>query len=117
MPYEILGSGDYRSALAHFNKDTLCYSEGHKSLLEDLKSRVKYCRLGYVPGVIMHYYHGAKANRGYNTRYKQLVKHKFDPNTMLDKDEQGLLIPNENFPKELLKYIKDYFRSRLEDGE
>ena len=65
----------------------------------------------------MHYYHGAKVNRGYNTRYKQLVKHKFDPNTMLDKDEQGLLIPNENFPKELLKYIKDYFRSRLEDGE
>jgi len=112
---EILGSADYKLALAFFNMNTLSYCDDHKKILNELKERVKYCRLGYVPTVITHHFHGSKDKRGYNTRYLQLVKYKFNPKTMLDRDEQGLLVPSNRFPKGLLAYIKKYMLDRSED--
>ena len=64
MDFEILGSADYKMALAFFNKDTLSYCDNHKQLLDDFKNRVKYCRLGYVNTLCIHHFHGKKLKEG-----------------------------------------------------
>ena len=115
MQYEVLGSADYRVSLALLNRDCLTYSDKHKQLYDELRERIKYARIGYVPVVISHLFHGSKANRKYTSRYLQLIKHRFDPELMLDTDENGLLVPSKHFPKELSRYNRTYFKERCED--
>jgi hypothetical protein len=70
--------------------------------------------VGYVPGVIRHYFHGSKQNRKYMERWQILVKHQYDPYKHTTYDH-GLLIPSKECPPELLKDILQYFRERNED--
>lgn len=72
-------------------------------------------RLGYCPGVIRHYFHGSKKNRGYSTRWQILVKHQYSPYKHITFNSDGLLIPTKECPQELLKDIHDYFWARNED--
>lgn len=111
----ILGSGDYVMALSFINKDTTYYSENYKKLIDEFKERCKYCRIGYIPVLISHFYHGSKSSRGYDTRWKYLQKYKYDPITMISRDRNGLIIPNKNFPKGLRNYMTKYFNDRQED--
>jgi len=92
-------------------------TDGYKESILDFQYKVKNLRLGYVPGLIRHYYHGSKINRKYVERWQILVKHNYDPYTFLDKNEDGILVPNNNFPKELLDDIYNYFAERNEDEE
>ena len=114
---EILGSSDYKMCLAFLNKDTLHYCKDHKQILDDFKERTKYSRLGYTPTMIIHFWHGSKKSRGYDTRYKKLIQYKFNHSTMLCRDNQGLIIPTKKFPTGLLRYIQNYFIERNEDAE
>lgn len=81
----------------------------------DFQEKCRGLRLGYVPGVIRHYFHGSKINRGYITRWAILVKHKYNPYKHLCYTKEGLLVPSKDCPKELLDDIKNYFVSRNED--
>jgi hypothetical protein len=71
--------------------------------------------IGYVPGTLLHYWHGKKANRGYNTRYKIMSGNDFDPHTDLKKDWQGLWQLAGNKPQ-LRDDLRAYFRARQEDS-
>jgi hypothetical protein len=70
--------------------------------------------VGYVDGLILHHYHGKKANRGYSSRWKILVDHQFDPEKDIYPDSTGLLqLRDKNIAQR--DAIRKYFRSRHED--
>jgi hypothetical protein len=115
----ILGSGDNIMALAYVqevkyasNED---YSEDYKSYIYEFEKKTKSVRLGYVPGMIRHYYHGSKKNRNYGNRWKLLVDHGFQPSLHMCKDEHGIIVPTPACPQGLLDDILQYFHSRNED--
>lgn len=114
----ILGSGDHNMALCFLghglkslNEDV---SEGYKKSMEDYQRKVRGVRMGYVPCVIRHYYHGTKENRKYTERWKILVNHQYDPLKHV-KYQDGLLVPTAECPPELLSDIFHYFEERNED--
>lgn len=117
--YGILGSGDFNMALCLIGKGIESVnrgeSESYKQHVLDYEKKLKTLRVGYVPGIIRHYYHGSKANRHYHTRWKILIEYNYDPLKHIKTDEYGLLIPTKECPNELLAKINDYFYSRKED--
>ena len=116
----ILGSSDNIMALSFIqkgvsvglNKDN---SDNYKKSVLDFERRVKHLRVGYIPGVIRHYYHGSKTNRQYGERWKILVKYQYSPDIHVTYDKQGILVPTDDCPLELLDEIYDYFQGRNED--
>jgi hypothetical protein len=115
----ILGSGDYNMALSFVGqgKESLSQesSSDYKQSVIDFQNLAEGLTLGYVPGVIRHYYHGAKKNRKYTERWKILVKYNYQPSKHLTRDENGLLIPTKECPREFLNEIYQYFSERNED--
>jgi hypothetical protein len=115
----ILGSGDYNVAKSLLNQGAESIhqgnSQGYKDTLKSYQENAKNLRLGYVPGVIRHYYHGSKKNRKYGDRWKILVKHQYDPNIHVFKNEFGLMCPTPECPDQLLTEILQYFSERNED--
>jgi hypothetical protein len=117
--YSILGSGDNNMALSllgyGLNSINGKSSDGYKNAIKEFQIKALNLRLGYVPGVIRHYFHGSKINRKYSERWQILVKHQYDPNKHIVKLKNGLLVPSELCPQELLDDIYNYFKERNED--
>jgi hypothetical protein len=117
--WAILGSGDNIMALSFVQKASRSlnrYStENYKTSVMEFQERVKTLRLGYVPGMIHHSFHGSKKNRRYMDRWQILVKYNYDPTHHIQYDKNGLCIPTEACPPMLLKDISDYFSERNED--
>lgn len=124
----ILGSGDNHMALSWIGKcdnTTNNLSDGYKKSVRDYQERCYSSnigfKIGYVPGVIRHFFHGSKKNRKYIERRKILIEHNFDPNihlTRLSTNSKfdGLLVPVQGLcPNELLDDIMSYFKERNED--
>lgn len=115
----ILGAGDHNMALSYIKNATVSVNkdvtdEYHNSIIE-FERRVKNLRLGYTPGIIRHYFHGLKKKRYYGDRWHILVRNLYNPYEHITKNKDGLLIPTETCPPELLNEILDYFKSRHED--
>jgi hypothetical protein len=117
--YAILGSGDHVMAKALVGKgSTAINPASHKDYfksIEIFEEKAKLLRLGYVPGVIRHHWHGSKVNRKYMERWEILIKHDYSPAIHLTKDAVGLLIPTSQCPSGLLADIVQYGKDRNED--
>lgn len=119
--YSILGSGDDNMMKTWIGEKSWLTSihgnatDGYKKSLKQYSERCKGFKLGYVPGIIRHYFHGSKKNRKYVERWQTLLKWKYDPLQHITKDGYGVLIPTETFPCGLLKDIMAYFKERNED--
>lgn len=115
----ILGSGDNIMALSIIQKGLHAINSGstedYKQTVCEFQDRVKTLRLGYVPGVIRHYYHGSKKNRRYHDRWQVLLKHNFSPNIHTIYTIDGVITPSKQCPRELLDDIMIYFQDRNED--
>lgn len=115
----ILGSGDHQIAMSLIGlaKESLHINVTKDYLNDVLKyqEKVKRLRIGYVHGVIRHYWHGSKESRRYKERWEVLIKHKYSPLLHITKREDGLLVPTKECPKEMLDEIMEYFRVRNED--
>jgi hypothetical protein len=70
--------------------------------------------IGVVDQFVVHHFHGAMKNRGYESRDELLVKHRFDPTADLRKNWQGIYELTGNKPA-LRDAIRRYFVSRNED--
>ena len=118
--HAILGSGDYVFSMSIIGQAIETVNRGeteaYKQHALNYEKQMKRFRVGYVPGVIRHHYHGSKKNRGYENRWKILINHEYDPDKHVTHDENGLLIPTTECPKAMLQEIRDYFFSRLEDS-
>jgi hypothetical protein len=117
----ILGSGDHNMSMCLIGKGNISLnkdvSKGYRKSLNDYEENMKHLRLGYIPGVIRHYFHGNKKDRKYSERWKILVEHKYDPKIHTTTNEFGLIIPTKECPKELLNDIFKYFQERNEDNK
>jgi hypothetical protein len=71
--------------------------------------------IGFVDGLLLHYWHGKKRDRRYAERWNILVDNHFDPDLDLKRDRQGLWQLTERNIK-LRDDIRAYFRSRSEDS-
>jgi hypothetical protein len=113
----ILGSGDHvmRHCILQIGLDAINEASppAYKQAVLAHQKRARGLRLGYVPGVLRHYFHGTKENRKYNDRWKVLLKHEFVPK-MVKRGENGVL----RFchaPAGLKEEVLQYFWDRKED--
>lgn len=114
----ILGSGDFQISqglIGRADSVNQHTHENYRARVRELTERVRHLRVGFVPGVIRHHFHGTKQNRRYNDRWKILVKHQYDPDAHMERDHMGLIQPSPECPPEMLRDIMDYFRMRQED--
>jgi hypothetical protein len=98
-PYTQLGSNDHRASVLEF------------------ETRAKKLNLGYIPGVIYHYFHGSILNRKYTERHEILLNNNYSPSLHLTKNTDGILIPTDKCPQSLLDGIMTYFSERNEDED
>ncbi len=118
----ILGSADRHMAAALIGRVESSYhpkvSKEYKKMLKIWQERAnQYIKknVGYMDGLILHYWHGKKSDRGYSSRWKILYDDNYNPELDLKRDAQGLFqITDRNI--KLRDDIRDYFRSRNEDS-
>lgn len=117
----ILGSNDYFMALAMVGavtpETTQMPGSNYAASLLDWQRKfqsIEHHSIGYVETTILHYWHGRREDRGYNTRWRILVENQFDPLTDLKRNADGVLELTDRSPR-LRKAIQAYFRSRNED--
>lgn len=75
--------------------------------------------VGYLPGLLLHNWHGKKIQRKYQSRWKILRDHQFDPSQDLKRDWQGLWQwAHYDTPRlrALRDGIRNYLASRNEDS-
>lgn len=115
----ILGASDHIMSFCLTNKGiesvNTRYSEDFKNVILKFQKAVKRLRLGYVPCVIRHFFHGSKINRKYVERNEILLRYNYSPSLHITYDENGLMIPSAQFPPEFLVEILEYFKQRNED--
>jgi hypothetical protein len=114
----ILGSGDCIMALAFIGNKSCLNKNYHTDYTDSMlkfQNNAKNLRLGYVPGVIRHHFHGSKKNRKYTERWQILMNNKYSPIEHIKYDEIGILMPTENFTEKFKDEIMNYFIERKED--
>ncbi len=120
----VLGSGDQHMMAAFVGKAGVsgaCCSNLHPNYLAAVlayeKKAIQHVQgdLGYVSGTILHAWHGRKRSRQYQSRWKILEKHQFDPCTDVTKNTQGVLELT-TAKQGLRDDIRSYFNARNEDG-
>ncbi len=118
----LLGSGDHHMAAALIGKvANTIHGKMHPNFLkywarwQDRAEKHIKRNIGYVPGLILHYWHGSKVSRRYVDRWKILVEEKYDPELDLSYDFQGVLqLTDRNI--RLRDRVREYFRVRDEDS-
>lgn len=120
VDWGILGSGDRHMALALIGLVEYSYPGNiHKTyatLLKEYQERCKGLRLGYVPGIIMHYWHGRLADRKYQERWNILTKNQYDPDVDIYFTEHGV-IQLSSKGERLQPELSAYFAGRNEDNK
>lgn len=120
-PFCILGSGDHHLAFGCIGeiKDTIhgkMSQSFHRKLFEWERTAIQitHGEVGFVPGRIEHFFHGAKKRRKYRERWEILYSNGYDPDKHLMYDHQGL-VQLIGHPK-LEQDIHMYNLERLEDS-
>jgi hypothetical protein len=122
----ILGAGDRHMAAALVGRvDQTLHPGLHSTYRRSLHrwqmraERVIRRNVGVMDGLLLHYWHGAKASRGYLDRWRILVRNRYDPDVDVARDAQGLLRlvdTGEARSIALRDDIRAYFASRNEDS-
>jgi hypothetical protein len=115
LDWAILGSGDRHMAMSWIGRvlDS-CPGNIHmnyKIMLMEYQHKCQNFKLSYVPGTILHHWHGRFEDRKYKERWEVLVRHAFDPIT--DVTMSLRLTPS---GKRMEKDLKAYFEGRREDN-
>jgi hypothetical protein len=123
--YAILGAADRHMACSMIGRIEDSFPDGLKTecpeyyekLLVYQERALKHINknIGYVDGLLLHYWHGKKADRRYMDRWKILMNCKYDPELDLKRDWQGLWQIADH-AVDLRDQIRDYFRQRNEDS-
>jgi len=115
----ILGAGDHNMSFSFLGKGVDSVNVGatddYKDSIRAFEDGANGLRLGYVPGVIRHHFHGLKKNRKYMERWRILVDNAYSPKDYMTKNKDGLLVPTAACPQKILDDILKYFKERNED--
>jgi hypothetical protein len=126
IDFGLMGAGDNHMAHA-------LIGEVHRTIHKDLHPRYKerlfewqfraerHIRrnVGYVSGLLIHYWHGRKGDRRYRHRWRILTDNQFNPDIDLKYDWQGLLqlVDRGDLRSITLRdQARAYFRARNEDS-
>jgi hypothetical protein len=116
-----MGSGDHHMAHGLIGEEARSLpkdvSAGYRNAVASWASRAAAevnGKLGFVHGTIEHPFHGRKADRGYQSRWKMFLDHGFDPATDLKRNTHGVLEFSGSKP-DLERSFDRYLRSRNED--
>jgi len=118
IDWAILGSADRHMAMAMIGKAVESGPSNihphYKALLEEFQSRVDGLSIGWVPGTIIHHWHGSISNRKYKERWRILTDNTYDPFVDIGTNEDGII---ELTPKgsRIQKLLFEYFIGRRED--
>jgi len=114
LDWAILGSGDRHMAMAWIGRvlDSCpgTIHRNYKIMLMEYQHKCQNFKVSYVPGTILHHWHGRFEDRKYRERWDVLVRHAFDPIT--DVTMSLSLTP---IGKRMEKDLKAYFEGRRED--
>lgn len=122
----LIGAADHQMAHALIGNVDNSYhgkvSQGYKDVFDRWQDRaLKYVKknIGFVPGSIIHNWHGSRKNRMYIERWEIVIKSGFDPARDLTMDSQGIYQLNDMSPQYiyLRNALNHYFnRQRNEDS-
>jgi hypothetical protein len=122
IDFAILGSADWHMATALVGdvERSLSpqYHDVYKRWVRQWAARAdRHLRrdLGYVPGLLLHSWHGAKRDRQYDVRHREITRGRFNPEEDLKRDWQGLWQLNPDNPA-LRDAVRRLGRARREDG-
>jgi hypothetical protein len=125
VDWAILGAGDYHMACGIIGQMGRSMPTGltpayvdSLNLWQARAEKYGQHNLGYVKGLLVHHWHGKKADRKYFDRWKILVDEQYNPVTDIKKDSQGLyqLVVESRRQERLRDKLRLYFRSRNEDS-
>jgi hypothetical protein len=117
----ILGAGDHHMACSLIGDGAYSLpqniSDDYKNHILNWEKRAArlHKNVGYVKNMLVHYWHGKKADRKYTERWSVLKDNKYEPTNDIYKDFQGLLTFHEGHEK-LRDGIMNYFNQRNEDS-
>ena len=119
IDWAILGSGDRHMALAWIGrvKDSAPgnINQNYMSLLNNYQKVCKGLEVSYVPGTILHHWHGSFENRRYRERWEILTKNNFDPCLDISVSNSGVTCLTRRGLR-LAKDLQEYFTGRREDS-
>jgi hypothetical protein len=107
--------GDWESECFRGHFDSSCAFRNHFETWSRKVYELVKCRVGYVPGKVLHLWHGEHADRQYLNRGLELNAFAFDPSKDLSIDAGGCYSWSSNKP-ELHRWAERYFVTRREDG-
>ncbi len=117
----VLGSADYHMANGLIGKmESTLGQPVHERFKYQLMRWQEFAEesikhdIGYVPGALLHYWHGSKTSRRYQDRWKILTETHFNPDLDLKRDWQGLWQLTDR-SLELRDRLQAYSRQRNED--
>lgn len=126
IDWAILGSGDHSMATAWIGKvDASIHGKMSGAYFDRMRAYQNVCErtirldIGFSANTILHYWHGKKKDRRYQDRWKILTDNKFDPNTDLKTDYQGLyqlVDHHDQRSVDLKRGVRQYFFMRNEDS-
>lgn len=118
----VTGSGDTYMAGCYLGKSGLGIRAGASAGLKRAVARYgelcdRYVRknVSYVPGLLIHYWHGKAKERGYGDRGAAIIEHQFDPHEDLRFDSQGLYKWHED-KWDLERALRKSMEARNEDS-
>jgi len=126
MEFPILGAADNHMAhaltgMASLSIHPKAHPRYRELVLEWENKAEQHIRrnVGYMSGLLIHFWHGRKVDRRYWDRWRILTDLKYNPDTDIQRDWQGVLqLQDRMEPRsiELRDRIMRYFRSRNEDS-
>jgi hypothetical protein len=115
----ILGSGDKHTATALYGEfdrslPPIPLHKDYSAPWLEWQYKARDTKVGYVPGAVVHYWHGKRDDRQYDTRWEILARNTFSPKHHLIRDTDGLWkwVVGQS---QLANEVAEYFRSRKED--
>jgi hypothetical protein len=117
----MLGAGDHHMAWAMIGQYEKTFpgnaSAGYLRSVKKWQDEAAqlHRNVGFVGGTLLHFWHGKKSDRKYNTRWDVLTGANFDPYTDLKKDWRGVYAIQESNIA-LRDGVRAYFRARSEDS-
>jgi len=122
LDFAIMGAADHHMALSligHAEKSLPGgVNRNYRDLVfnwQDRATRHIRKNIGYVPGTILHHWHGKKKDRRYIDRWEFIKKWNFDPTVDIKRDYQGLWQLSDQGLR-MRNDLRSYFRARNEDS-
>ena len=101
---------EYTAATLMNLAQTNHYLQWARPFFDDVQANV-----GFIPGVLFHYWHGTFANRRHRQRHEGLAGFDFDPYADVAISENGCFVWSTDKP-ELHRYVRQYFELRNENA-